>query len=131
MVATRGLGSEAGGSGGGEPVRVVILDDEVHELIAVEVAAAVRGAIPEMFGSVDTTLIELVDECYTAVMQATAVAATAVVASIGARVGESFQYRDFSNTKPTKFYRVKDPILAMRWLSNMDGCFFMCSYPQD
>ena len=49
-VVTRDARSKVGGLGGGDPVRLVVLDDEIHELILAEVVAAIWGAIPEMFG---------------------------------------------------------------------------------
>ena len=33
--------------------------------------------------------------------------------------------------KPPTFDRTQDPIRSMRWLSGMEGCFFMCSCPTD
>ena len=39
-------------------------DEEIHRIIHEEVAAAIREAIPEMFGSIKTTLIETFDERY-------------------------------------------------------------------
>ena len=56
-----------------------ISDDEIHRMIHDEVAAAIREAIPEMFGSIKTTLIEKFDERYAAVSEADAAAATAAV----------------------------------------------------
>ena len=88
MVVTGGSGSIAGGLGGGEPVRLVVLDDEIRNLITVEVVAAVQGAMSEMFGSVKTVMIKLFDERYVVVTDATI--AVAAVAIATARVGGSF-----------------------------------------
>ena len=37
-------------------------DEEIRRIIAKEVAATIREAIPEMFGSIKTMLIETFDE---------------------------------------------------------------------
>ena len=94
-----------------------------------EVVTVVQGAIPQMFGLVKIAMIELFDERYVDVMQAAATAATAIVDA--ARVRGSFPCRNFSNTKPPDFDGFKDPIVAMRWLSDVKGCFFTCSCPKD
>ena len=52
-------------------------------------------------------------------------------AATGVKGIGSFQYQDFSNMKPLEFDGVKDPIMDMRWISHMEGCFFTCSYPED
>lgn len=62
MVVTRGSGSGASGSGDGEPARLIVLDVEISDLIAPEVATDVHGVIPNMFGSVKTAMIELFDD---------------------------------------------------------------------
>ena len=43
----------------------------------------VREAIPEVFRSINTTMIELFDECYAPISEAAAVAATITVATTG------------------------------------------------
>ena len=53
------------------------------------------------------------------------------MAAAGAGTGQAFQYRDFDNTKPPNFDGIQDPIIAMRWLSDVEGCFFTCSCPAD
>ena len=53
MVGTR---HRPGTSGGG------VSDEELRQMIHDEVAAAIRAEIPEMFGSIKTTLIETFDE---------------------------------------------------------------------
>ena len=103
MVFTRGSGFGAGGSGDGEPARLIVLDDKIRELIVVEVVAAARGAIPKMFGSMKNAMLELFDKRYVVVTKVVVVTATATV--VAARVGGSFQYRSFSNTKPWSLMR--------------------------
>ena len=54
-------------------------DEEIQRTILGEVARTIREAIPELFGSIKTTLIETFDERYVAVTEATVVAATAAL----------------------------------------------------
>ena len=39
-------------------------------------------------------------------------------------------FREFSNTKPPEFDGTQDPIAAMRWVSDIEGCFYTCSCPE-
>ena len=91
-----------------------------------EVVAAIRAEIPEMFGSIKTTLIETFDERYAALSDA---AATASVAATRPQGGDALLYREFSNTKPPEFDGTQDPIATMRWISDIEGCFYTCSCP--
>lgn len=72
MVVTRGSGSS-------DPERSCTSDDEIRRIVAIELAAEIRGAIPEMIGSINTTSIETFDECYVVVTEDAAFAATTVV----------------------------------------------------
>ena len=56
-------------------------DEEICKIIAEEVASAIREVIPEMFGSIKTTLIETLDERYVVVTEAAVVVATAALAA--------------------------------------------------
>ena len=67
MVFTRGPCSGSRASG---PDRPGGTDDHIHEMIATEVATAVRGLIPEFIGSIKTSMIELFDDCYVALTEA-------------------------------------------------------------
>ena len=58
-----------------------VSDYEIRRMIHDEVAATIREAILEMFGSIKTTLIETFDERYAAVYEAAAVAAIATIAA--------------------------------------------------
>ena len=40
-------------------------------------------------------------------------------------------YWEFSNTKPPEFENVKEPIVFMRWVSDVEGCFNTCSFPEN
>ena len=104
-----------------------VSDEELRQMIHDEVAAAIRAEIPEMFGSIKTTLIETFDERYTAVTEAAAAAATAAVAAARPQGGDSLLFREFSNMKPPDFDGTQDPIAAMRWIADIDGCFYTCS----
>ena len=65
-------------------------NDDIHDLIATEVAVAVQGAILWVFGFVKNIIVELFDERYAYVFEAaTAAATTAVTIAIG-RGGDSF-----------------------------------------
>ncbi|KAL7604647.1 hypothetical protein Lser_V15G20313 [Lactuca serriola] len=81
-----------------------------------------------MFGSIKTFIMEFFDDRYASV---TETAATVAVAAAGAWTSRSFKYQDFDNTKPPTFDGVQDPIVVMRWLSDVEGCFFTCSCPAD
>ena len=97
-----------GTSGGG------VSDEELRQMIHDEVAAAIRAEIPEMFGSIKTTLIETFDERYAALSDVVVVAATAAVAAARPQGGDALLFREFSNTKPPEFDGMQDLIAAMR-----------------
>ena len=71
----------------------------IHE----EVATIILEAIPKMFGSIRTTLIETFDERYAAVMEAVTAVATVAIAAARPHGGDSLLFREFSNTKPPEF----------------------------
>ena len=56
---------------------------ELRQMIHNEVVAVIRAEILEMFGSINTTLIETFDERYAAVTEATASAAVAAASPQG------------------------------------------------
>ena len=66
---TGGSGSGAGGLSMNCGISYIFLDDEIHDLIVTKVADAVRGAIPKVFGSIWTAMIELFDERYVVVVE--------------------------------------------------------------
>lgn len=41
------------------------------------------------------------------------------------------QQLDFSNMKPPEFRSDKDLIISLRWISEVEGCFYTCSCPED
>ena len=76
MVGTR---HRPGTSEGG------VSDEELRQMIHDEVAAAIRAEIPEMFGSIKTTLIKTFDERYAALTDAAIAAAVAAARPQGGR----------------------------------------------
>ena len=128
MVVTRRFETRSGsGSGVGSQDRPVLTEDRVREIIHDEVVEIIWGQIPEMFGSVKITMMEYFDEIYASIAETVAATTSATVAAAGAGTGQAFQYRHFDNTKPPPFDGTQDPIIAMRWLSDMEVCFFTCS----
>ena len=101
--------------------------DQIQEVIATEVANAVRWSIPEMFGSIKTIVIELFDDWYVVLSKASAATTTTVVAVVGIRGERSLWYLDFNYTKPSEFDEAKDLIVEVRSLSNVEGCFYWIS----
>mgnify|MGYP001548718039 CR=1 FL=1 len=95
-----------------------------------EVAAAIRAEIPEMFRSIKTMLIETFDERYAGLTDVAVVAETAVVATARPQGGDSLLYREFSNTKPPEFDGTQDLIVVMRWISDIEGCFYTWLCPE-
>ena len=71
-------------------------DEEIYRIIADEVAVSIREAMPKMFGSIKTTLIETFDERYVVV-------ANTDVAAARPHGGDLLLLREFNNTKPPKF----------------------------
>ena len=96
-----------------------------------EVVSIARDQIPELFGSINTARMEFFDDIYAKLSEAVAVVATVDVVAAGIGIRRAFLYQDFNNTNPLIFDGVRDPIIAMRWLSGIDGCFFTCSCPTD
>ena len=106
----------------------------IREIMHDEIAAAFRAQLPEMFTSIKTTMVEYFDEQNAALAETAAAAATSVVTATGVGGGgasRAFEYRDIDNTKPPTFDGTQDAIWAMRWLSDVEGCFFKCSCPAD
>ena len=112
------------------PGRSDTSDEEIRRIIHEEVATTIREDIPEMFGSIKTTLIETFDERYVAVTEAPAAVATTTLATARPQRGDLLLFREFSNTKPPKFVRTQDSIATMRWISEIEGCFYTCSCPE-
>ena len=134
-----GSGSGAGERVPGESVPPEIvgqmstseLDARIREILREEIAELFRAELPELFGSIKTAMVEYFDERYAALTETATAVATAAVAAVGGGASRGFQYRDFDKTKPPTFDGVQDPIVAMRWLSDVEGCFFTCLCPAE
>ena len=107
MVVTRRFktGSRSG-SGAGNQDRPVLKKDRVREIIKGEVIEIVRGQIPEMLGSIKSTMVEYFDERCAAITETAVVVATIAVMVAGGGASRASQYRDFGNMKPPTFNRV-------------------------
>ena len=84
-----------------------------------------------MFGSIKTVMMEFFNDRYATIAETAAIAASAAMAAAGVGTGRAFQYRDSNNTKPPTFDGIHKSIMAMRWLYNVDGCFFTFSCTAD
>ena len=77
-----------------------------------------------MFGTIKTELISFFDEWYTVVTGTTVVTTTIFVAAETSFGEKEMPYREFNNTKPPEFNSVRDTIVSMRWISDVEGCFY-------
>ena len=102
------------------------MDARIREILHDEVAAMFQAQLPEMFGSIMTAMVEYFDDRYAALAEVVAATITTSVSATGLGTGRVFQYRDFDNTKPPTFDGTQDPIVAMRWLFDVEVCFFTC-----
>ena len=118
---------QTGGAVSARDYRPDEMDDMICEIMHDEVAAMFWAQLPEMFRSIKTAMVEYFDARYAALTEAAAAAATMVVSAAGLGASRGFQYRDFDNMKPPNFDGIQDSIIAMRWLSDIKGCFFTCS----
>lgn len=76
-------------------------------------------------------LIKDFDRRYATITQAATVVAIVSVATAGLQRGGTTQYREFSNRKPRELKGNKDPIIDLRWIYHIEGCFYMCSCHED
>lgn len=100
-------------------------ETDIHDWIEAPVSAAVREMLPEMYRSIKTKLIALFDEWYPTFASIISAAATTSAGEM------EMSYRQFSNTKPPIFYGVRDLIVVMRWISDVEGCFNTCACPSN
>nr|KAJ0188655.1 hypothetical protein LSAT_V11C900501560 [Lactuca sativa] len=101
MVVTRhagsgsrsGSGAREGGQGGSVLPEVVDqmstgkLDARIREILHDEVAALFRAELPELFGSIKTTMVEYFDERYASLIETAAATATTAVTAAGRGAG--------------------------------------------
>ena len=76
-------------------------------------------------------MMDFFDDKYVALSETAVAAATAVVTATRIGAGRVFQYRDFDNMMPPNFDGVQHPIIAIRWMYVVEGCFFTCSFLAD
>lgn len=54
---------------------------------------------------------------------------TAVVVFVdGPQGGKEMPYQEFTSTKTSQFCGFKDPISSTRWVADIEGCFYTCSF---
>ena len=41
------------------------------------------------------------------------------------------QYLEFSYMKPIELGGKTNPVIALRWIPDVEGCFYMCSCPEN
>ena len=122
---------QGSGSGAGSTRRAGLSGEEISGIITAEVAKEIREETPELFKMVKTPMIHFFDDRYAALSEVVVVASTVVVVAVRTRGERYFQHRGFDNMKSPEFDGVSNPIVAMRRLSDVEGCFFMCSCPDD
>lgn len=93
--------------------------------------ATVRAATPKVFGSIKIVVIEMFDDRYATIIKVADVAATVVVATMRPHGEDAMQYLEFNNMKPLEFDGVQDPFASMRWITDVEGCFYICSCSDD
>lgn len=69
------------------------------------------------------------DEWYIVVANTVAAATTVVVVAAASPRGKEMPYREFNKTKPREFDAVRDPVVVMRWISDVEGSFYTCACP--
>ena len=90
-----GSGSGAGSQGGR-----ALSEAHIREIITVEVVPIIRGKMPEIFGSIKTTMMEFFDDRYTTIFETAADVASTTVVAAGVGIGRVFQYRDVDIRSP-------------------------------
>lgn len=85
--------------------------------------------ILEMLGTIKIELIALFDERYVVVSSIVAITSTFVLTAVASPRDKEIPYRELNNTKPPKFDGSMDPIVAKRWISDLEGCYYTCACP--
>lgn len=81
-----------------------------------------------MVGSIKTTLIEMFYEHYVVVTEVVSFIPIAFTVVIRLQGRASIYYHEFGNMKAPEFDGVKDPIVDMRWVSDVEGFFYTGSW---
>lgn len=82
-----------------------------------------------MFRTIKTKLITVFDERYVVISIMAFVVATVVVTTTASSGDKDMPYQEFNKIKPLDFDGLRDPIAAMRWISDVEGCFYTCAIP--
>ena len=92
--------------------------EDIRQLVATEVAQAITEAIPTVITAIREQLETVIDER---------------VAMMGGapRPIREFSYRDFSACSPPLFSGSPDPIVCMRWISDVEGAFLTSGCPDN
>lgn len=69
-------------------------------------------------------MIALFDERYVVVT-------STVVVVVTSSIKRKMPYQEFNKIKPPEFDGVRDPILAMKWMSYVEGFFYTCACPKN
>ena len=110
-------------------MRLDELDAKTRVILHDKVVILFRAQLPKVFGYVKTAMVEYFDERYATIAETPSATASTPMAATSSGAGRAFLYRDFDNTKPQTFNGVQDPIIAIMWLSDIEGCVFMYSCP--
>lgn len=115
---TRGLGLGTSGLD-----RLGLSDDEIVDLISTQVTSTIKEAIPELFDSIKTRLIDMFNNPYADVTNISVATTIIIVAAGVPQRGGQMHYWEFGKTKPLEFDGFKDPIVSTMWISELERCF--------
>ena len=71
------------GSGAGVLERPGLTDEEIHEVITTHMTMDVREGMQEVFGSMKTSMIDMFNERYAAILEGAAIIATVAIVVAG------------------------------------------------
>lgn len=66
---------------------------------------------------------------YSTVASTAATLAIVVVVATASPREKDIMYRESNNTKPPEFEGARDPIMEMRYILDVEGCFYTCACP--
>lgn len=84
-----------------------------------------------MFRSIKTERIYIFHKWYLVVASIIAAIATDVVVVTASPREKDMPYREFNIVKSPEIESVRDPVIAMRWIFDVEGCFYTCSCRSD
>ncbi|KAJ9541584.1 hypothetical protein OSB04_028090 [Centaurea solstitialis] len=94
-------------------------EDQIRELVTKEVNRAFTNIVPELINGVRDQFNALLEERF------------ATVTAAGVGPPREFTYRDFSACAPSEFKGELDPTMALHWISDIEGVFHTCGYPDN